>query len=102
MSLLRSDHGGIIKKRILNNDYLVTMANAEVNMNLDGTDTVVEHGGIIAAPETSNYNAVETPPVSPNIAGVEIGYVPPPATVSGLIIDHGGPIKPRTIVNDEQ
>jgi hypothetical protein len=99
MSMRNVDHGGIIKKPVVNNDYLVTMANSEVNMNINGSDTVVDHGGVEVA-QTQNYNNIEVA-ASPNISGVQIGYVQP-ITVSGLVIDHGGPIQPRTIVNDEQ
>jgi hypothetical protein len=99
MAMIEAEHGGIKKLAAATQvDYLASLANAEINLNLNGTDTVVDHGGIVAAPSTQNYQGIEQV-ATPNV-GVDAKYVPP--LPSNLVVDHGGVTQPRTIVNDEQ
>ena len=96
MSMREVPHGGLIKPPVIKSDYTLTMSYAEVNMNINGSDTVLEHGGIISQPD--NYQGIETV-MTPN-NGVNIKFFPP--IPPSLIVDHGGAIKSRGIVNDEQ
>jgi hypothetical protein len=100
MAMREVDHGGIIRKPVVDQtsaDYVATMAKAEANLNLNGTDTIVDRGGLTADPATQYYQGIEQA-VTPNV-GVNVKYVPP--LPSNLIVDHGGITQPRTIVDDE-
>lgn len=98
MSMREADHGGPIKSftpQPSSNDAYVFET---ITSDYDTLPTV-DRGGILPDPETQNYKGIETP-ATPNIAHNAMIY--PSPSVSGLQIDHGGPIKQKTIVNDSQ
>jgi len=96
MSMRDADHGGIIKKPVVNGDLWISIAStSDYNASISPS----YHGGI--TPQDTNYQGIETYPPE-LVRGVNVKYFPP--LPSGLVVAHGGPFEnvQGTIVNDTQ
>jgi hypothetical protein len=100
MSMRPTNYGGPIKKIGVptgsKDSYIFETVTASYN-----EDPSVVHGGVIIPPATENYKGIEIVN-PPNIAhGARISI---PPSVSGLIVEHGGPFEnvQGKIVNDTQ
>lgn len=89
MTTREVSRGGIIKTPSIKTDYITTMYNLEVNLNINGTDVTVDHGGLLTNPSNDSYKGIEF--LNKANIGVPVTFIPP--IPCDLIVNHGGLFK---------